>query len=166
MTRGHRTWSVVLFVLASACQRDRRFQTVAVYEAPRSGCLIRVEASGVVRAGADLSQQSSARVAFGPKSDSSSRAGQDSSVPRAGALDVAFQDGYVRFGSESYMQGSAPRWTLDALSSLLSGAGCSPDAAEAEELLSAIEGVLFGPKGTKMSGQTRALKVVSTAFER
>ena len=37
---------------------------------------------------------------------------------------------------------------------------------EVDELASATEGVLAGRKGTLMSGQSKCLRVVSTAFHR
>jgi hypothetical protein len=36
---------------------------------------------------------------------------------------------------------------------------------ELDELVSATYGVLLGPQGTLMPGQTKALKVVSVAFD-
>jgi hypothetical protein len=47
----------------------------------------------------------------------------------------------------------------------LSDAGYAVHADELEELVSATEGVLYGPKGTLMSGQSRCLRVVSTHFD-
>jgi len=37
---------------------------------------------------------------------------------------------------------------------------------ELDELVAATEGVLLGPKGTLMAGQSKWLKVVSTTFDR
>jgi hypothetical protein len=52
------------------------------------------------------------------------------------------------------------------LGSLFAGAGCTTSPAEVTEILSALEGALFGPKGTMMDGQTKILKVTSVTFDR
>jgi len=158
MKQAFRRTTVLTIGLACGCQSDRHFHTVAVYEAPGSSCLIRMEADGVVRSGADLSDQSSVILTVGattpPGSAGHTRVN----------LRVTMRQGQVDLGSESYAQGTLPSRTREALFSLLSDAGCAPVSEEMEEVWSAIEGVLFGPKGTLMSGQTRVLKVVSTSF--
>jgi hypothetical protein len=104
------TLAAGVIALLSACQRDYRFHTVAVYEAPRGHYSIRIDGEGVVRA--DVSPEPGAQV----------------------------------------------------LSRLLSDRGYAVDADELDELASATEGFLLGPKGTMMSGQSRYLRVVSTTF--
>jgi hypothetical protein len=119
-----------------------------------------MEADGVVRSGADLSDQSSAILTVGattaPGSAGHARVN----------LRVTLRQGRVHLGSESTVQGTLPSRTREALVSLLSEAGCAPVSEEVEEVWSAIEGVLFGPKGTLMSGQTSVLRVLSTSFDR
>jgi hypothetical protein len=152
--------TVLAIGLACGCQSDRHFHTVAVYEAPGSSCLIRMEADGVVRSGADLSDQSSAILTVG-----ATTAPGFAGHARVN-LRVTLRQGQVHLGSESTVQGTLPSRTREALVSLLSEAGCAPVSEEVEEVWSAIEGVLFGPKGTLMSGQTSVLKVLSTSFDR
>ena len=79
---------------------------------------------------------------------------------------MTMRQGQVHLGSELHVQGTLPSRTREALFSLLSDAGCAPVSEEVEEVWSAIEGVLFGPNGTLMSGQTSVLKVLSTSFGR
>jgi hypothetical protein len=59
----------VAMVLLCACQRDYSFHTVAVYDAPASRCSVRMEAKGVVRAGADLSDQSTGLLEVHPMAE-------------------------------------------------------------------------------------------------
>ena len=113
-----------------------------------------------MRSGADLSDQSTAILTFGPTTSPSSA----DRIPVT--HQVTLRNGQVLFGNELYAQGTLPSRRREGLSSLLSNAGCSPVSEEVEELWSAIEGVLFGPKGTLMSGQTSVLKVLSTSFGR
>jgi hypothetical protein len=128
-----------------ACQRDRPFHTVATYETAHGRYAVRMEASGLVRAGADVSEESSAVLRIAALDPAPVAA-------RSASLRVAMRRGQMQFGSE-------------ALSRFISGAGCSGTPEELEELLSAVNGVLLGPKGTLMAGQTRVLKVASTTFE-
>jgi len=150
----------LMVAFSFACQGDRHFHTVAVYGAPGSSCSIRMEANGVVRSGADLSDQSTG-ILFFDATTSPSSPGR-----KPVTLQVALRNGQVQFGNEIYVQGTLPSRSREVLTSLLSDAGCSPVSEEVEELWSAIEGVLFGPKGTLMSGQTSVLNVLSTSFGR
>ena len=152
--------AVLVIGLACGCQSDRHFLTVAVYEAPGSGCLIRMEADGVVHSGADLSDESSATLTVGATTPPGSAGHARIS------LRVTLREGQVYLGSDSTVQGTLPSRTREALFSLLSEAGRAPVSGVVEEVWSAIEGVLFGPKGTLMSGQTSVLKVLSTSFDR
>jgi hypothetical protein len=151
----HRAVSLALLVLSTACQRDDPFHTVAVYEAPRGRYSLRIEAEGRVRAGHDLSEQALARVAVTPLPGA-----PPSSASRL-TFTVSLRDGRIQFGNDS---GSEP--SAAALSRRLAPAGYSVNADEAEEMASACEGALLGPKGTLMTGQTKTIRVVSTAFER
>jgi len=146
-------------LLLSGCESDRQFHTVAVYEAPRSGYAVRVVAIGVVRAGADMSEQSTAVLTFW------SASGPAEAAPSITAS-AALRNGQVEFGGESLPEGSWLARGGARLSRFLSNAGYSPVPEELDELVSASYGVLLGPKGTLMPGQTKALKVVSVAFDR
>ena len=151
---------VAAVVLLSACQRDYRFRTVAVYEAPRGHYSIRVEGEGVVRAGHDISQQSFGLLRVSPSRESR----PPDLVPIT--LKLALSGGQVHFGDDVPIQGASPVSGARVLSQLLSDGGYAVYADELDELVSAAEGVLLGPKGTLMKGQSRCLKVVSTRFDR
>jgi hypothetical protein len=151
---------VVVIALLCACQRDYRFHTVADYEAPRGHYSIRIDGQGIVRAGHDLSQQSFGLLTVSP----SSRAGAVDPAPIT--VKVSLRGSQVHYGDDLPVGGAPPERAQEVLSRLLSGGGYAVDADELEELVSATEGVLLGPKGTLMSGQTKRLRVVSTAFDR
>jgi hypothetical protein len=155
-----RTIAVAAMVLPCACQRDYSFRTVAEYQAPRSGYSIRIDAQGVVRAGADVSEHSSGVVAIW----ATNTPGQAESS--AFAFNVALRQGRVRFGPESLVEGSWHGRDEEELSHFLSDAGLFVAPEEMQELSSAVEGALLGPKGTLMAGQTKVLGVVSTTFDR
>jgi hypothetical protein len=144
--------------LLSGCEGDHPFHTVAVYEAPRSGYTVRMEASGVVLSGADMSEESSAVLAFakGPGGESASPV----------TIRLGLWRGRFRFGDDVEFDGTWHARSEEVLSRLLRDAGFLFVPEELTETLSAAEGVLLGPKGTLMSGQTIALKVVSVKFDR
>jgi len=146
-------------LLLSGCESDRQFHTLAVYEAPRSGYAVRVVAIGVVRAGADMSEQSTAVLTFW------SASGPAEAAPSITAS-AALRHGQVEFGGESTPEGAWLTRGGEGLFRLLSDAGYSSVPEELDELVSATYGVLLGPKGTRMPGQTKALRVVSVAFDR
>jgi len=52
------------------------------------------------------------------------------------------------------------------LSRLLEDGGYAVHPDELDELVAATEGVLLGPKGTLMDGQSKQLRFVSTTFDR
>ena len=156
-------------MLLSGCQRDYRFHTVAVYEAPLGRYLIRIEGEGVVRAGHDLSQQASGRLTVFPSSGPLLGIGPAASRDRSPvpvAIAFALRGSQVHYGDDLQPDGTPPEPGLQVLSRLLSTAGYAVHADELEELVSAAEGVLLGPKGTLMAGQSRTLRVVSTTFQR
>jgi hypothetical protein len=144
--------SLVAAALAAACQGDRPFKTSAVYEAAPERCTMRLETQGVVRAGDDLARDAEGRLTL----SSSAQA------PAAAPLDaiVALRSGNLTMDGE-------PGPGVDTLLAVnLTAVGCDLTPAEQAELRKAIEGVLLGPKGTLMEGQTKALRVVSVKFER
>jgi hypothetical protein len=120
----------------------------------------RMVAIGVVRAGADMSEQSTAALTFWSASGPAAEAA--TSITAAAAL----RNGQVVFGGESSPEGAWLARGGQRLSRFLSNAGYSSVPEELDELVSATYGVLLGPKGTRMPGQTKALRVVSVAFDR
>ena len=151
---------VAVIALLSACQRDYPFHTVAVYEAPRGHYSIRIDGQGVVRAGHDMSQQSFGLLTVSPSSES----GPADRTPVA--VRVALRGSQVHFGDDLVAEGASPEPGAQVLSRVLADGGYAVYADELGELVSATEGVLYGPKGTLMSGQSRYLRVVSTNFHR
>jgi len=129
---------------------------VAVYQAPRGRYSVHIEASGVVRAGEDLSRQSSGLLSV-------SRLPGGTSEVADRVVEIALQGSDVRLDRERFAQGQAAGET--AMTRLLSSAGYSLDRDEVAEVVSAVEGALLGPKATLMSGQTRALSVASVRFD-
>ena len=148
--RARRVLPIVGLVLLGACQRDYEFHTVAVYEAPRGGYTIRIEGRGLVRAGHDLSERASGVMELSP------------STPRGPVpirVGLSLQDSRVQIDLDSDP-------VTVVLSRRLTGAGYTVHAGELEELASAAEGVLMGPKGTLMPDQTKVLRVISVTFDR
>jgi hypothetical protein len=125
----------------SACQPDDRFDTVAQYEAPRGGYRLAIHASGVVKAGDDLSRSSQADVTIAPASAHGSTVRFTAALP------------------DSSPPGSS-------LARLVADAGYESTPDELDECRRAIDGALAGPKGTLMDGQTRVLRVVEVTFDR
>jgi len=145
-TRASRKIAVFLGVLlvvslGIACQRDYRFDTQARYRARRSQYEVSVHATGVVRAGADLSEESSADVRLSPIGASGSP--------------VQFTFAYPDH---------RPR--IDDVAAQLVDAGYHPDFDELTETVHAIGGAMAGPKATLMDGQTRLLQVLEATFRR
>ena len=149
--------AVVCLACLLACQRDYRFKTHARYEAPLAHLQISIEASGLVRAGADLSEAATARVRIGP-------------IPPAPGplveLTITLPDRlayWVNGGPTG--RGSWPPRSGAGLAELLRviGYGSLPPD-ELAEMERAIAGALAGPKATLMGGQTRTLLVLETSF--
>jgi hypothetical protein len=151
--------AVLLVALLSACQRDYQFKTTAIYVAPRGGYAIRIEGQGIVRAGHDVSQSASGRFTISP-----SRPPAPASLPPVTA-DVLRQDNELLLERNPIPGGLSSKTGIDVVSQLLSAGGYSVYLDEIEELVRAVEGVLSGPKGTLMSGQTKVLEVISTTFD-
>ena len=123
----------------------------------------------MVRAGHDLSQQASGQLTVSSSSDRALGTGPSAAPARRGvpvALTLALRGSQVHYGDDLMPEGTPPEPGSQALSRLLSQGGYAVHADELEELVTAAEGVLLGPKGTLMSGQSKTLRVVSTRFER
>jgi hypothetical protein len=139
---------ILVLALFTGCQRDYRFTTVAVYAAPHSACTIRLETRGIVRAGADVSRESTGTLTLRRE------------PPGAPALRLP-----LVLGDDGPRIDGEPAATAP-LGARLAQSGCTPEAGELKEIRSAIEGALSGPKGTLMAGQTKVLKVTSVQFDR
>jgi hypothetical protein len=136
-------WYGVFFgcgLMLAACERDYRFDTHARYSAPAGGFDVAIDASGLVKAGYDLSDDSTATVTI---TSSSNRPAplRLQLVRRPLTNDVSV----VKAARE---------------------AGFAPSDEEAAELAHAVGGALSGPKATLMEGQTRSLRVIDVTFVR
>ena len=143
---------VVLFV---AGPPEYDFETVALYEAPVSGYRIEIRGRGIVRAGQDLKGLSSGRATIVPLGP----------VPvRPIEIRLAGMQ-QAEFTIEGLKSGPISRSGPGPLRELLASAGYGPLADdEVAETHEAINGVLSGPKGTLMEGQSKRLRVVRTQF--
>ncbi len=127
-------------VAVSGCQRDYRFETRAHYTAPIGGFDVQIHASGVIKAGNDLSDASWADVTIAAP------------ATRVPPLQLRL---------------TLPRKPSDiSVARAARQAGFTVPDDEAAELEHAVGGALRGPKATLMEGQTHALKVVDVTFVR
>ena len=128
-------------ITALACQSDYQFDTTAHYEAVRSRYELSVHATGIVRAGDDLSNRSHVDVIIAPLGAAGSRIqfslARPDSMPRAAEIAKRVTD-----------------------------AGFTADSEELAETVRVVNGALAGPKATLMDGQTRVLRVVDVQFRR
>ena len=160
MAAKTRALGLAAIALLSACQRDYRFHTVAVYEAPRGRYTTRIEGQGIVHAGHDISEQSFGQLTVSPSSHSGPI------DPAAVAVKIALRGSQVHYGDD-LPAGDVPSDPgAKVLSRLLEDGGYAVHPDELAELVTATEGVLLGPKGTLMAGQSKWLRVVSTTFDR
>jgi len=155
-----RALGIAAIALLCACQRDYRFHTVAVYEAPRGHYSIRIEGQGIVRAGHDISQQSFGQLTVTP----SSHSGRVDPAPVT--VKIALRGSQVHYGDDLPAGEGPSDPGAKVLSRLLEDGGYSVHPDEMDELATATEGVLLGPKGTLMDGQSKQLRVISTTFDR
>lgn len=143
---------VVLFFLGPP---GYDFDTVAVYEAPVSGYRIEIHGQGVVRSGHDLSEHGSGTATILPLGASSAQ-----------PIEFTFT-GFeqAEFTIEGLKRGQISRRGVEEFAAVLASAGYrSLSEAEVRETHAVINGVLSGPKGTTMEGQSKSLRVVSTHF--
>ena len=146
---------VVMFLLGP---HDYDFWTSAVYEAPRSGFRIEIEGSGVVRSGHDLSEEATGSAIISPTGRSDAR-------PIVLTLSGFERADYTLEGGQGGVVSRRWRDGPEALARLLRRAGYGTVAdEEVRETHGVINGVLSGPKGTTMEGQSEALRVVSVDF--
>lgn len=150
----------LLMGLMCACQRDYSFHTRAAYEAPRGGFRIDIEATGIVRTGADLSEEASATARLTPGAGTEGRPLRvEVHLPGQGSFAVDEEP-------------SGPVWfrgtgAEDSFVGVLRQAGYSTSpTAELREVYPVLHAALRGPKATVMEGQTQVLRVVRIAFQR
>jgi hypothetical protein len=131
------TAAAVLSVVA--CGGSYQFETRARYQAPAGGFEIGLHAHGVVRSGADLSEESVADVRVTPLGATAHPSIElESRLPSNGE-----QSAVVR---------------------AIQDAGYPATGAELREVGRVVDGALRGPKATLVQGQTSALRVIETSF--
>lgn len=153
------SFSILLAVSFVGCSRDSTFCTYAQYEAPRSGYSIRVFGSGSIPSGADHSTSSQGKVLMCPLD------AQKSEGIRLTVRDDAKVE-YEILGTR--MKGTEQwDWSTKhkALTKYLTLGGLSNlTEAEIKETASVIGGVMAGPKGTILKGQSDLLKVLEVDY--
>ncbi len=121
-----------------ACDADRSFCSVAIYEAPRSEYRLAVAARGIIEANHDLAARSTSEVRV------------CSIAGNAQRHDIAWTPSDRR-----------TRNLRDELARRLDTAGYRRlDEQELEDSAKVVAGILSGPKGTRLGGQTGSLKLV------
>lgn len=133
-----RALNLIALLPLAACFSDTPFCTTAEYMAPRSGFTLWVAAQGTVAFGEDLSQASSGTVRICPTG------------PAGTMLDFSVLNAKTSTSPDA-----------KALLASLTASGFTADAGEVEEASRAIAGVLAGPKGTILPGQSKVLRVRS-----
>lgn len=127
----------VLFAAALSGCTDRRFDTRATYRAPTGRFDVVIHATGIVRAGADLADESTADVRIAPLAGGQPIEMRVTLPKGPGAPDVA---------------------------ELLRRGGYDAPRAELDEVNLVVDLALRGPKATLMPGQTKVLTVVEVRF--
>lgn len=164
MRRNLQQLAGLVWIVASAAgckHHPEAFATTAIYDAPKSGIRVIAYAKGAVQPNEDLANDASAVAVLCP-------AAKKGHPLR---LDVPPTNVAPRNVSVSGIAGTAPMpWTTGyrevTLASILVAAGYPPpDPAELAEIAESIDAVAFGPKGTKIAGQTHTLVVASVDFE-
>lgn len=134
------------------------FRTVAIYEAPQSGFSIEITGRGIVRSGRDLSDSAEGTAVIRPLEGIPAR--------RVTLTLAGFE--WAEFAIEDGQEGGisrSPRDGPDVLARLLRSAGYAAREDEIRETHEVINGVLSGPKGTTLDGQSDILRVVSVTFD-
>lgn len=150
----------LLFVPLSGCQRDYRFQSRAVYEAPQNKYRLEVEATGVVVAGDDLSRTHRGSVRLW----ATDKRQEDSPL----RMRIRHNRDVVEYELPDGRTGTAV-WNWKEAESSLAGLLAHAEfeiraANEVAETVRVINGVMAGPKGTVMPGQTDVLNVIDVNF--
>ncbi|MEZ4227083.1 MAG: hypothetical protein R3B13_39460 [Polyangiaceae bacterium] len=156
-----RLCALLVVLGASGCRTTATgypFHSRGVYEAPKSAYRVEVLGEGRVAAGADVTSAGSGLARF------CSAAG---AVPLTLKVSGTASTASYELGPTRGSVAWAGRSREASLRMLLGKAGLSHfDAAELDESIRAIDGMLAGPKGTLLAGQTRSLRVVTTRLSR
>jgi len=146
---------VFLILGVCGCGFERPLQSEATYQAPKTGYEIMIRATGVVPAGADIVDVPSGSVEIRPFANLKGKKRITLMVKNEKHVIYHYDDGNP----------SAMEWdfrTRNAVyADLLIRAGYErPDADEVKESLEVMYGVMYGPKSTRLKGQTKFLQVI------
>ncbi|MGI9590053.1 MAG: hypothetical protein ACR2P8_01695 [Myxococcota bacterium] len=145
-------------VLAACWPRDYRFEATASYRAPRSALVLEGVASGFVPAGRDTSRDYEGR--FRLRAEGGDAAGID--LVLSSRTPDECRVGGGGGGWLPWRSSSAGR----SLGKALERAGIAVAApAELDELARAMDGLVAGPKGALLEGQTEVLEVVEVRLD-
>jgi hypothetical protein len=157
MSRAELPYLLAACLLAGGCL-DHDFCTLAAYEAPKTGCRIFVFSKGVVKAGRDLSEDFDGSARICPTAGAS---GKDLKLTITAMEKARYE---MADGS-----GGVLAWTWkdfpETLKTLFRKAGYpARDETEIMEIGRVINGVMSGPKGTVLEGQTAILNVLEVDY--
>jgi hypothetical protein len=144
-------------LLAGGCL-DHAFCTLAAYEAPHTGCRVFVFSEGIVKAGRDLSEGSDGSALI------CSTAGASRKDVKLAITHMEKARYEISGGSKGVLA-----WTWndfpETLNRLFDKAGYQArDEAELMEIGRVMNGVMSGPKGTVLKGQTTILNVLEVDY--
>lgn len=144
---------LILILVFVNCGGTKSFQTKLTYRAPLSTLQIEIESSGIVKSGADISDNSESHVKI-----SSIRQNLPPLI-----LDLKL----LPQGEEITVNGNRQNSELEpAISQNLQTLGYpTPNADELKEIVLVIYGSSAGPKGIRLKGQTKFLEVVNTDYK-
>jgi hypothetical protein len=148
---------VVVMALCGCWQRDKRFDSTATYRAPRNNLLVEGKARGIVPAGWDHSRDYRGRFRLRREDDP------------AASIELLLSSEYPRkcrvAGRHRILQWSFTTYAA-SLETALEEAGIEvPAPDELEEVAHVMSGLVAGPKGTVMKGQTDVLEVVEVQLD-
>ncbi len=145
------------------CSRlfDNAFCTFADYEATGSGFRVQVFGGGRVKFGHDLSAQSEGIAQVCPAGDAKRSVIKISMKNQGSTEKIDYEIGGAAKGTAGWTW----RDSASTLEDLLQRAGYETmDADEIKETTQVISGVLYGPKGTTLKGQSKFLKVIAVDY--
>ena len=145
-------------VLAGCWPRDYRFEATGSYRAPRSGLVLEGVASGLVPAGRDASRDYEGRFRLRPEGGDAAGIDLVLSSRTPYECQVVGRGG----GRLPWRSSNAGR----SLAKELERAGISgSEPEELDELARAMSGLVAGPKGALLEGQTDVLEVVEVRLD-
>ena len=154
---ARRRFGLLALLCSSACSRT--YDTVATYEAPRGGYRAKVTSAATFSGDDDLNPRPVGAAKLTPLPG---HTGALIELDRPVGTVMNYQLDGVAQPPLSWDPGANEK----QLRTILTAAGyVDLPADETEEMAGAIDGVMYGPKGTRMPGQAHAIRVVSVVFK-